>query len=225
MNQRVQVLKTIEEFLYECCLLIVFYPWYLLRIIFLPAETLREYRDRFEAGEGDDLVVSPPIFLMITAAVAALVFPWVDFGNRTLFLQFAKLFSADATLGRIVATLIPVLVQAIISALLVEWRTPGGVTRHSFQLPLFLSVLVASVLLIVMIAVSLLINAANPAEITAAGAIGGIVVLVVGIGWFINAQSRVFELIAGTGRLTGVGLSLLAAGINEVLVTLLLPQG
>lgn len=224
MNQRVQVLKAIEEFLYECCLLIVFYPWYLLRIVFQPAATLREYRDRVAAGEGDDLVVSPPIFLMITAAVAALVFPQVDFGNRGLFSQFAKLFSADATLGRIVATLIPVLIQAICSALLVEWRTPGGVTRHSFQLPLFLSVLVASVMLIVIVAISVLLIVANPADISATRALGGMVVMAVGIGWYINAQSRVFELLAGTGRWMGMGLSLLAIAIDEAVIAFL-PQG
>ena len=50
MNNRAQILRAIEDFLYESCLLIVFYPWYLLRIIVRPGSTLREYRDRFLAG-------------------------------------------------------------------------------------------------------------------------------------------------------------------------------
>lgn len=223
MNQRAQVLKAIEDFLFEVCLLVVFYPWYLFRLLFRPAETLREYRDAVHAGTSDELVVSAPLFLFISAGIVTFLMPPVELEGHRLFAGVAQVFSSNATLARIGASVAPILQIAICNALIIEWRTPGGVTRASFQLPLFLSILVASVLLFAITGSMVIMQEVLDAD----GAIGRMLIgfggALVGFAWFVYAQSRVFMIVVkGSTQRAAIGCTVLALVISEAISALLM---
>lgn len=222
MGQRAQVLAAIEDFLYEVCLLVVFYPWKLAQLAFRPRLALRQFHEAVINGTKDELVVSAPLFLFISATLAVTFLPPVDLGNHGMFANFARLFTTDAVLGKILALCMPVLMLAIFAALFIEWRTPGGVTRQSFYLPLFMSVLVASVLLMVTALANVALVQALGGSVRAAAA--GLAGMLIGLLWYLNAQAQVFSLLVGTSRLAGIGYSLAAFALNEAFAAML-PQG
>lgn len=195
-NPQGSLFHSLEEFFYEICVLIVFYPWYLIRFLFAFRPTMADYLQKMRTGKRDAELVSPPVFLMISAVVGTLLFPsQLDEAGARMFAAFAELFVGNKLYVRVAQTAIPLLIVALANALLIEWLTPGGVTRDTFRLPLWSSLLVAGVTLMLMQWTNMIMDLALKPHARIELSIVALVGALISIGWYIWAQACLYTLL------------------------------
>ena len=217
-NDQGSIFHSLEELFYEICVLIVFYPWYLTRFLFTFRPTMTEYLQKMRSGNSDSELVSPPVFLIISAVVGTLLFPsQLDEAGARMFAAFAELFVGNKLYVRVAQTAIPLLIVALANALLIEWLTPGGVTRDTFRLPLWSSLLVAGVTLILMQWTNMIMDMALKPNAGMELSFIALVGALISIGWYIWAQACLYTLLTGRKWWLGAIAAFAALAASEAI--------
>ncbi len=220
-RKRSNLLDTLEDFLYDLCLIVIFFPWQFVQLLLRPRHALNLYYSSEQQEKATERVVSPTLFLIICSIIIVDVLPDVDFGNRIVFSGFAHTLSSDAHVVQIAAVVGPTLLLAICNALLIEWLTPGTVTRESFRMPLFMSTLVAAMFVTFMATLFALLGTVQGHELPAWRAVAALPIMPIAFIWYLWAQSDVVMKLAQVTRWKAVGVAIAATILNEIAVWLL----
>lgn len=189
--------KSIEEFIYDLMLWVIFYPYTLARILLRPRvmmdyvahEIARDDERRFDNG------ISPPLFLLLSIVLAWLASPMSLGEIKSATSGDLGRMATDSTTNLIVFRLLIYCSFPLIGALIYEWRTPGGISREAFRVPFFQQCYISGPYVLVDSALLSRLGTATPGETGQAAIITGIVAASL---WFIVAQHRFFREQAGT---------------------------
>lgn len=189
--------KSIEEFIYDLVMWIIFYPYTLARILLRPRvmmdyvahEIVRDDGRRFDNG------ISPPLFLLLSIVLAWLASPMSLGEIKSATSGDLGRMATDSTTNLIVFRLLIYCSFPLIGALIYEWRTPGGISREAFRVPFFQQCYISGPYVLVDSALLSRLGTTTPGETGQAAIITGIVAASL---WFIVAQHRFFREQAGT---------------------------
>lgn len=217
------IFGAIEDLLYEICLLLIFFPYYVFRLLVWPGRTLDGYIADTDAPQS---LLSPPLFLLVAAGVAALISPTDSASGYQLLKGVAALFDGNAIYDRLAQQVAPFLLLAVFNALFLEYLTPGGVTRQSFRLPLFANMLIAApFLLLFAIADRLLTVAiAEKAENFAVGLVA-LSLAVAAFVYYFRTQILLYRKIADSRWWVAIALAIAAIVLVDVVDELFLLLG
>ena len=215
------LLQSLEELFYDLCLLSLFYPWLMLRLIARPGRVLGEWLAAERGGVADDSLISPPVLFIITALVSAVLLPPVGDESTRLFGAFANIFSSTAIYARAAENAGNFLIYALFNALVIEWLTPGGVTRSSFRLPLFANLLVvAPPMLALLCGITLQAGLHPAAGAVPSGAmlwrlLAASILIIAALGWYLRVQLIIYRTMTGIGAARALPLICLSIAAAE----------
>jgi hypothetical protein len=214
-----KLLRSFEEFLFEATSWLVFYPLTLWRVLVRPLETMA-YSDAEqgddEAGRYDD-ALTPPLFLLITVvlmngiAMAAHIPrpPGAGSLQHAIFdsPQNAALFRA------LVFSLIP-----LIAAVLLLRRQGVRLSRESLRPPFYAQCYLAGPTAVFLNGGGVIFQRHDISNSWGLG------LMLVGLAWFLTAQTRWFGSRLGIGVLKAAGLAVWALVLALVsLIVIILP--
>lgn len=134
-----EVVKQIEQFIFELLMWVIFYPYTLVRVLFRPTKMLRYVGEEITADPDTAFgnAIRPPLFLFLCIAIGSVIAP--------IGAEQAKVL-AQNEVGRLLnASWINLLAFrtlgfsafALAGALIIDLITPGTVTRNSLKLPFY----------------------------------------------------------------------------------------
>ncbi len=199
-----KVLKSLEELLYELVSWLVFYPLTLWRACVSPLSMMRyadlELADRPEDQYDDG--ISPPLFLLITLLIAQGLSTLIPRGAAEKAAETA-LSASDTNLLIARGVIFGIFPLAMAVTLLVSKR--ARVTRNALRPPFFSQCYVAAPFVFLLgLSIDLILIPGG------AWAGPGVLVLVMAVLWYGQAQVRWFRLDLAIGTMRAAALFLLA---------------
>ncbi|URK88384.1 hypothetical protein LP421_14130 [Rhizobium sp. RCAM05350] len=131
------IAKSIEKFIFELLMWLIFYPYTLFRVIFQPNsmmeyarhETARDEAVSFESG------MKPAIFLFLSIVIAAYIAPVHKEELAAMNSTQAGQYITASWVNLLFFRMLIYSIFPIVAALIYDLATPGQVTRKSLQIP------------------------------------------------------------------------------------------
>ncbi|WP_455272492.1 hypothetical protein [Rhizobium herbae] len=131
------IAKSIEKFIFELLMWLIFYPYTLFRVIFQPNsmmeyarhETARDEAVSFESG------MKPAIFLFLSIVIAAYIAPVHKEELAAMNSTQAGQYISASWVNLLFFRMLIYSIFPIVAALIYDLATPGQVTRKSLQIP------------------------------------------------------------------------------------------
>ena len=131
------IAKSIEKFIFELLMWLIFYPYTLFRVIFQPGymldyarqETLKDEDISFDSG------MKPSIFLFLSIGIAAFLAPLGPADLATLNTSETGQYVTKSWVNLLFFRMAIFSIFPITFALIYDLVTPGTVTRHSLKIP------------------------------------------------------------------------------------------
>lgn len=206
-----KIAKGIDELIYDIMIWIIFFPYTLGRILHRPLRMMHYVSSQLERPEDERFAnsISPALFLFLAILLGWALAP-IDPNDLTALGEQAHSDTALLRLAKESATnLIIFRLGAycsfpLIGALIYEWRTPGGINRESFQLPVFQQCYITGPMALAFSVASTQAAFAehSPADTNALA--GWMLLAIAGVAWGAYAQFRFFRSIAGCGFIASV---------------------
>jgi hypothetical protein len=129
--------KSIEKFIFELLMWLIFYPYTLFRVIFQPGymldyarqETLKNEDISFDSG------MKPSIFLFLSIVIAAFLAPLAPADLATLKGSQTGQYVTQSWINLLFFRMAVFSIFPITFALIYDLITPGSVTRNSLKIP------------------------------------------------------------------------------------------
>ena len=214
-----KLLRSFEEFLFEAASWLVFYPLTLWRVLVRPLETMA-YSDAEQAddetGRYDDSL-TPPLFLLVTVVLMSgiAMAAHVPRPPGTGSLQHAIFDSPqNAALFRaLIFSLIPLLAAVVLLR-----RQGVRLSRESLRPPFYAQCYLAGPTAVFLNGGGVIFQRHDISNVYGLG------LMLVGLAWFLTAQTRWFASRLGIGPLKAAGLAVWALVLALVsLVVIILP--
>lgn len=133
------VIKQIEQFIFELLMWVIFYPYTLLRIMFRPIKTLnyvaREIRVDPDIAFGN--AIRPPLFLCFCIAIGSVISPLGAEQAAELAQTDVGAWITKSWVNLLALRTLGFAIFALAGALVYDWVTPGAVTRETLKLPFY----------------------------------------------------------------------------------------
>ncbi len=131
------IAKSIEKFIFELLMWLIFYPYTLFRVIFQPGymleyarqETVRDEDISFDSG------MKPSIFLFLSIVIAAFFAPLAPADLATIKGSQTGQYVTQSWINLLFFRMAVFSIFPITFALIYDLITPGQVTRNSLKIP------------------------------------------------------------------------------------------
>ncbi|MBL9066611.1 MAG: hypothetical protein JNN10_10000 [Sphingopyxis sp.] len=133
--------QSLDELIFDVLMWVIFYPYTLVRVLIWPGYMIdyaaAELKKDPDKEELFDRGLSPPVFLFLSIVLAWMISPAAP--------EVAQSGSETAIAGLINGSVMSLLTYRLAlygvfpfaGALIYEWRTPGGISQHSFRQPFY----------------------------------------------------------------------------------------
>jgi len=201
-----KLLRSFEEFLFEATSWLLFYPLTMWRVLIHPLRTMA-YSDAEqgddEAGRYDD-ALTPPLFLLITVVLMNLIalaahLPQTAPGGGTLRHAVFDSPQNAALFRALVFSLIP-----LVAAVTLLRRQGVRLSRESLRPPFYAQCYLAGPTAVFLNGGSIIFQRHDIPNALGLG------VMLVGLAWFLTAQTLWFSVRLGIGRIRAAGVAVWA---------------
>lgn len=211
-----KILRSFEEFLFEAASWLILYPLTLWRIVRSPL-AMMAYSDREQSdsteGRYDD-ALSPPLLLLITLVLTGAVGAALHVGQPTGGSHLERYLAAAPQNLVLFRSLVFSLIPLVAAAILLR-RQGGRLSRDTLRPPFYAQCyLVAPLALAISVGGDIFQRTEGPD-------VWGVVVMLVGAGWFLTAQARWFARRLSVSVVRG-GLMAGAAVVTALVFLLLI---
>ena len=198
-----KLLRSFEEFLFEATSWLVFYPLTFWRVLVHPLRTMA-YSDAEqgddEEGRYDD-ALTPPLFLLITVVLMNLIalvahLPQPEAGGGTLRHAVFDSPQNAALFRALIFSLIP-----LVAAVTLLRRQGVRLSRQTLRAPFYAQCYLAGPCAVAVIGGGIIFLRHDLPNLA------GLLLMLVGIAWFLTAQTLWFSVRLGIGRPRAAGVA------------------
>lgn len=133
--------KSLDELIFDILMWVIFYPYTLVRVLMWPGYMIdyaaAELRKDPEKEELFDRGLSPPVFLFLSIVLAWLISPAAPAATQSEPETAIAGLINGSVMSLLTYRLALYCVFPFAGALIYEWRTPGGISRHPFRAPFY----------------------------------------------------------------------------------------
>lgn len=183
--------KSLDELIFDVLMWVIFYPYTLVRVLIWPGYMIDYAAAELNKDPAEDGVfdrgLSPPVFLFLSIVIAWMISPEAP----------ATAQSQTALAGMINGSVMSLLTYRLAlycvfpfaGALIYEWRTPGGISHHSFRLPFYQQAYLCAPLAIVFSIASVVATKVRDLDVLAFMAIALLLISL----WYLWSQIMFFR--------------------------------
>ena len=134
-----EVVKQIEQFIFELLMWVIFYPYTLVRVMFRPIRMLA-YVGREIVAEPDlafGSAIRPPLFLFLCIAIGSIISPIGPEQAAILGQTELGQWLTQSWVNLLAFRTLGYSTFALAGALIYDWITPGSITRDTLKLPFY----------------------------------------------------------------------------------------
>ena len=212
-----EVVRQIEQFIYELFMWVIFYPATLFRVVFRPSRMMDYVRGELmispDVAFGS--AIRPPLFLFLSIAIGSIIAP-ISAAQTLAFSEdaFGRWLTAS-WFNLLMFRTLGFSVYALVGALLFDWITPGSITRDTLKLPFYQQCYIVGPFALVLSPTLVRLDSGNGALL--------FVILALQL-WLYVGQVLFFRRLAAAGWVKAMllaGVVLLVGNLNLVLATLM----
>ena len=195
------IVKQVEQFIYELLMWVIFYPYTLVRVIFRPTPMMTYVRGEVDADPDRAFAsaIRPPVFLFLSIAIGSMVAPIGIEQAQTLAQTELGTWLTASWVNLLVFRTLGYSVFALTGALLYDWLTPGTITRDTLRSPFYQQCYICGPFAL----------AYSPTLVRLASAAEVLIFVAIALQlWLLFAQTLFFRRLVGTGRFKSFLLAL-----------------
>lgn len=129
----------VDDIVYEICCWVIFFPYVLARILLVTGSEIGRYYEHLSGKDARPYFVSAPSFLLCACLIQILLSPASDDIELTVIKQIGAIMGSNVAGSKVIQDFLLIAILATSNAIFIEYVTPGGISRESFRVPLFIN--------------------------------------------------------------------------------------